>query len=478
MPKVLDVKVIPHRNYLMADTPDQKLFIELKLGTKLESGPNLPLSIAFIVDTSGSMREIVSSSPVNTGKTETLDENIHNNIVSGVDSESKIGILIGGLKKFVSSSKLKNTDRISLVKFDDNAEVLLPFTNVEDKNKDEIVRAVESLTNYSGGTCMGAGLKETLNLISKETGNRRIIMLTDGQTSDEDLAREISSELAKLNIPVIAIGIGEDWNENLITFITDKTQGKPFYASTEPLNRQFTDTANNPAGNIAIKPSDIPETMIKELDRAVNETLTGVSMTINTAKDVIIDKITRVYPEVSEVDIGIKPHSLGSINPEENAVFIIESTIPERESLKSRLMQLSLTYNVPCENYRGENPPEDVIVEFTADESKASVIDQEVMQWVQQRNIGGLMEKAIQEAVDEPSNASRTLDMARRMTIKLGNSAMTKIIELAQNEIRENNTISSGTSKTLRIGSKTKTVKIGSEKDGLSDEQIRKLAGT
>ena len=477
MPKVLDVKVIPHRNYLIADTPDQKLFIELKLGTKLESGSNLPLSIAFIVDTSGSMREIVSGSPVNTGKTETLDENTHN-IVSGVDSKSKIGILIGGLKKFVSSSKLKNTDRISLVKFDDNAEVLLPFTNVEDKNKDEIVRAVESLTNYSGGTCMGAGLKETLNLISKETGNRRIIMLTDGQTSDEDLVREISSELAKLNIPVIAIGIGEDWNENLITFITDKTQGKPFYASTEPLNRRFTDTANNPAGNIAIKPSDIPETMIKELDRAVNETLTGVSMVINTAKDVIIDKITRVYPEVSEVDIGIKPHSLGSINPEENAVFIIESTIPERESLKSRLMQLSLTYNVPGENYRGENPPEDVIVEFTADESKASVIDQEVMQWVQQRNIGGLMEKAIQEANDNPSNASRTLDMARRMTIKLGNSAMTKIIELAQNEIRENNTISSGTSKTLRIGSKTKTVKIGSEKDGLSDEQIRKLAGT
>ncbi len=475
MSKMLDVKIIPHRSYLMSDTPDQKLFIELKLGTKLESVSNAPLSIAFIVDTSGSMREIVSGSPINTGKTETLDGNTYNIVTGG---NSKIDILIGGLKKFVSSSKLKNTDRISLVKFDDNAEVLLPFTNVEDKNKDEIIQAVESLMNYSGGTCMGAGLKETLNLISNETGNRRIIMLTDGQTSDEDLAKEISSELAKLNIPVIAVGIGEDWNEDLITFITDKTQGKPFYASTESLSGQFTYTANNPAGNIAIKPSDIPEIMLKELDRAVNETLTGVSLTVNAVKDVIIDRITRVYPEVSEVDINIKPHSLGGINTGENTVFVIETTIPARKPLKSRLMQLSLTYDVPGENYRGENPPEDVIVEFTTDESKASVIDQEVMQWVQQRNIGGLLEKAIKEAMDDPSNASRTLDMARRMTIKLGNSAMTKIIELAQNEIKENNTISNGTSKTLRIGSKTKTVKIGSEKDGLSDEQIRKLAGT
>ena len=33
MSKMLDVKIVPHRNYLMADTPDQKLFIELKLSS-------------------------------------------------------------------------------------------------------------------------------------------------------------------------------------------------------------------------------------------------------------------------------------------------------------------------------------------------------------------------------------------------------------------------------------------------------------
>ena len=179
MSKLLDVKIIPHRSYLMADTPDQKLFIELKLqaNRKTDFKPNL--SIAFIIDTSGSMREIVAGSPVNTGKMQTMDGSTYN-IVAGGDS--KIGILIDGLKKFVDSAKLKNTDRVSLIKFDDKADVLLPFVNIESKNKDLILNAIDSLINYSGGTSMGAGMKEALNLMSKETGNRKIILLTDGQT--------------------------------------------------------------------------------------------------------------------------------------------------------------------------------------------------------------------------------------------------------------------------------------------------------
>ena len=137
-------------------------------------------------------------------------------------------------------------------------------------------------------------------------------------------------------------------------------------------------------------------------------------------------------------------------------------------------MQLSLTYDVPNADFRGENPPEDVIVEFTADESKAYVINQEVMQWVQQRNVGVLLNKAITESVQNPESAAKTLDMARRMTLKIGNGVMSKLIEQAQSEIKENKTISLGMSKTLKIGAKTKTVKIN-DREGLSDEQIRKM---
>ncbi len=439
---MFDVKIVPHRNFLMADTPDQKLFIELKLNCDKKTVLNSSLAVAFVVDTSGSMREVAGGN-------------------------TKMGILIDGLKKIVDSAKLKNTGRISIIKFDDTAKVLLPFTNLEDGNRNIINAAIEDLTSYSGGTSMGAGLKEAFDLISKEKGNRRIIVLTDGQTSDEDLAKEISGGLAKENIPVTAIGIGDEWNENLITYITDQTQGKPFYAVTDFIKEGM-------SLGIAIDSSKIPEVMINELDRTANSTITGLSLNINTVKDLSIDKITRVYPEVSEVDLTVKPHSLGNIDSGGETVFIIEATIPERKLLKSRLMQLSLTYDVPNADFRGENPPEDVIVEFTADESKASVINQEVMQWVQQRNVGVLLNKAITESVQNPESAAKTLDMARRMTLKIGNGVMSKLIEQAQSEIKENKTISLGMSKTLKIGAKTKTVKIN-DREGLSDEQIRKM---
>ncbi len=444
MAKMFDVKIIPHRNYLMADTPDQKLFIELKIYCENKTSLKSSLAVVFVVDTSGSMREVTGGN-------------------------SKIGILINGLKNIINSSKLKSTDRVSIVKFDDTAKVILPLINAEDKNKNVINSAIEDLMNYSGGTSMGAGLKEAFDLISHEKARKRIIMLTDGQTSDEDLTREVSGLLAKENIPVTAIGIGEEWNENLITYITDQTQGKPFYAVTD-------DSKSIASLNIAVNSTEIPDIMINELESAVNETITGLSLSINAAKDVIIDKITRVYPEVSEVNLAVKPHSLGNISAEGEMVFIIEATLPERNPLKSRLMQLSLTYDVPNEDYRGENPPEDVIVEFTVDELQASSINQEVMQWVQQRNVGSLLERAIAESSQSPENAAKTLDMARRMTLKIGNGVMSKLIEKAQNEIRENKTLSLGMSKTLKIGAKTKTVKIDGG-EGISDEQIRKMTG-
>ncbi len=543
MTKMLDVKIIPHRDYLMANTPDQKLFIELKLRANQAAALNFfshkhqsasssensalnnnsvnnsaasasSLSIVFLVDTSGSMREIVLGSPLRTGKTQIIDGNTYD-VVRGGDS--KIDIIIDGLKKIVESSKLKNRDmvRVSVVKFDDTAKVLLPFINIEDKNKDTILKAVEDLRNYSGGTSMGAGLKTILGYISKETGaNKKIIMLTDGQTSDEDLVKETAFELAKEGIPVIAIGIGEDWNEELITFMTDKTQGKPFYAttkisydstcggkascqtakeddgSTDNNSSNYENSSSNSnsnnnyningiGNNIAIKPSDIPEVMLKELESAAGEMITGLSLNINTVKDVVIDRITRVYPEISEVDISIKPHSLGSISAKEDTIYILETTIPERSPMKTRLIQLGLAYNVSGANFRDENPPEDIVVEFTVDESKVSIVNQEVMQWVQQRNVGGLLEKAIKEAASNPVTAAKTLDMARHVTVKLGNSAMTKLIDAAKNEISESKTISIDTLKTLRIGSKTKTVRINGTdgENAFSDEQIRKLAG-
>ena len=66
------------------------------------------------------------------------------------------------------------------------------------------------------------------------------------------------------------------------------------------------------------------------------------------------------------------------------------------------------------------------------------------------------------------------------MTKRIGNAAMTRVLEGALDELNKTGSISAGTRKTVALGGKTKTMKVGgpAAPDGLpSDEEIRRLSG-
>lgn len=454
---MLEVTIKPHRRYLLANNPNQKLFLAVELRPKAEAiSARSQLSVVFVVDTSGSMREVVTEPEGSTGKTFTTDGNTYDEVYG---AKSKMDILIEGLEDFLNSSMLHPDDRLSLVKFDDSAEVILPFTKVG--NKSVLMEAANNLYKYSGGTYMGAGIDKAIKLLEKETGNRRMVLLTDGNTMDEDLVIEASKELAKNNIPVTAIGIGNDWNEDLIIAITDRTQGKPFHVVPD------TEDAQAPS----IKASELSKTLLSELKHAINEVVTNISLNINTVKDIKLNRITRVYPTQTEVDLSIKPHSLGNAEAKDSTVFVLEFTLPERPPVRARMAQLSLTYDVPGANYKGETPPMDILVEFTTDEAMSASIDQEVMNRVQQRNVDALLNQAVIKSKSNPEEAQKTLNIARQITIELGNSSMTQVIDKTIDELQTGKAINTGTIKTLKIGAKTQTV----NKNLPSDEEIRKI---
>ena len=142
-----------------------------------------------------------------------------------------------------------------------------------------------------------------------------------------------------------------------------------------------------------------------------------------------------------------------------------------------RLAQLALTFEVPGAGYRGETEPLDVVVEFTANEALAARINSEVMRWVQQRNIEGLIHQATQQAENDPAGAQKTMELARAMTVRLGNGVMTQALDRAINELEGGKTVSVTTAKTLKIGAKTQTLRAGGSSDLPSDEDIRRMTG-
>ena len=57
---MLSVSIKPHRGYLRADAPGQKLFVLLRLRPSVEAARARPgVALAVVIDTNGSMRERV-----------------------------------------------------------------------------------------------------------------------------------------------------------------------------------------------------------------------------------------------------------------------------------------------------------------------------------------------------------------------------------------------------------------------------------
>jgi Ca-activated chloride channel family protein len=189
----------------------------------------------------------------------------------------------------------------------------------------------------------------------------------------------------------------------------------------------------------------------------------------------------RASPSLSDIDIHREPLSLGNVEAGDHTVFILELDIPQRPPVRARLAQIGITYQVPAQRYRGEIAPQDVIVEFTDDEALASQVNPEVMGYVQQRNVDNLVRKATVQARTDPEGASKTLQLARAMTQRLGNTGMTQALGRAQDELRSTGTIAVGTSKTIKLGARTQTMKAGGPDDGPgplpSEEEIRRLTG-
>lgn len=442
---MLTLTVKPHKEFFTPYTPSQRLFLQMSATPNWGTMQHRPdLSIVFVIDTSGSMRDRATS--------------------RGGPKLTKLELVMQSVEGVLDAAGLQDGDRLALVSFDDETRVNVPF--VPASRRARLRAAVHSLNQYSGGTLMGAGMLEAYELLRQETGSRRVILLTDGETMDSDLVEEMGGKLHDLQIPVTAIGVGE-FNESILTGVADQTQGRVL------------DVVSGEVDSLSpsVSVSQLPGAILGEVRQAQREVVTDMALTFRTVKGVSVNRITRVAPQQNEVDVTSRPYLIGNAAHGEETNFIIECTLPERSANRMRLAQLGLTYQVPGADYRGETPPVDVIVEYTTDEVRLAELDQGVLQWVQQRNVEGMIKRAAAEANSDPATAAKTLRLAQNFTRKLGNDNMTKVLDKALDELQTNKTISLGTAKTMRMGSKTQTLRATEAEVLPPSEEIRKLTG-
>jgi Ca-activated chloride channel homolog len=445
---LIEVSLTPHRNYLRASpegsSDTQKLFLLAQLTPQITT--RAPLALTFIVDTSGSMREKVAG-----GKT-------------------KLDLTLNAMKALVSSSNLTNQDRVAIVQFDDDASTLTAPTN----NRNQMLSAVEALRKHSGGTMMGLGMLEALSHTIAGNTNKRVMLMTDGATFDEDACRAVTNTYVAQGVAITSIGVGDEFNEDLMGEISDRTGGRVIRV-----------VGQNASPPISFLADNLDDVLGEEFKKAANEVVTNLEFSLRGVKGVTLDRVTRVYPFLAECEMqsagGAMKARAGNLESKDQTAFLLELTLPPRPPARVRIAQIGLTFDMPGEGTRGEIPPVDVVVEFSFDENATAAVNPTVMGYVQQRNLEGLVKQAAQEAQTNPQAAAKTIEIARAMTVRLGNAAMTQVLDQAKSELDSGKGISAGTAKTIKMGAKTQTIKVGggsSSQSGLpSDEEIRKLTG-
>jgi len=468
---MLKIVVRPHRTSLKSGSAnEQKLFAMLKLIPEVEVAQSRPpLALALVIDTSASMQSYadqdeakrVAMQSGNRGQSGRVDGGQYRTF--NLQLPTLLDQAIQAAHTMVDDPRLAPTDSVSIIHFDDQASTLLALTPLSQKQAAHT--AIESLRNYAGGTKMAGGLRCALlemNRLPPEVAKRTIV-LTDGATFDEDECISLLPQFGAGNTPLIAIGFGEEYNADLLKKMADATQGRPYALRSM---------------------GDLSEVLQTEVGQTSREVVTDLKANIATVKGVRVDNISRIHPAIIDVGMGERPYRMGNIAAGDFTVFIIEMTIEgvERPPSRVRIGQIGLTANAPGLGRIQEFPPENLFVEFTTDEAAIAAVDAEVIGYVQQKNVGRMVEDAVRVATVDASRARQTLQVAAGMTQRIGNAAMTQMLNNAIGELDNTGTISVGTSKTVALGLRTKTVKTAALDEGgtggLSPEELRRLSGT
>ncbi|HSE42513.1 MAG TPA: VWA domain-containing protein [Acidobacteriota bacterium] len=134
-------------------------------------------------------------------------------------------------------NNLDPEDRLAIITYDDSIQTLLPSTTVEDKAR--VRDLIYSLspggsTNLCGG--MQAGFEEAKRHFRNDIVNR-IVLLSDGLANvgivDPTAIASEAQRIRENRISVSTMGVGVDYNENLMASIADHSGGNYYYISNE-----------------------------------------------------------------------------------------------------------------------------------------------------------------------------------------------------------------------------------------------------
>ena len=226
---------------------------------------------------------------------------------------------------------LRQQDILSVVTFNDRAQVLIPASEKIDRRRMET--EIRMLLP-SGGTEIFQGLQAGINEVRRNISSTRvnhIILLTDGQTyGDEEKSLALAKEAGALGIGISGLGIGRDWNDDFLDELAAKTGSSSRYIAD---------------------PQEIQEFLEEKFKQLAKVFAENIELEFQTPSAVELTYIFRLQPNTAHLH-SEKAFQLGMILHDQPLRLLLEFTINPAAVLKDRVDLLvgSLKFKIPSQS--------------------------------------------------------------------------------------------------------------------------------
>ena len=319
--------------------------------TEMVAQVRMPLNFAIVLDRSGSMK----------------------------------GAKLNAVKQAVQMiiDQMADNDYISVVAFDDTVQIIVPAQPAMDKMG--IKMAVERIRD-GGGTTMSMGMSTGLNELRKyySPGTvNRMVLLTDGVTyGDTDRCRALADDAARQGITVKTLGIGADWDEDLLDNIGRRSGG------TE--------------SEFIRQPGDALHMFQQQFQSAAAVAVRNAQMILHLSAGITPKKAVKVLPQISDLGPSVLSDRqvvipLGDLEKDNSQAVLYELMIEPKPAGVFRIAVAELTYDVPTLNLQNQQIRQDIVVGFTQDATQAQAVNADVMNYAEKANAHRLVTKVLEE---------------------------------------------------------------------------------
>jgi Ca-activated chloride channel family protein len=408
LPVVL--RVTPSQQVLTCMGESQALYVlvELLPSAEIES-QRLPLNLCLVLDRSTSMKG---------GRLQQVKEAARHIV-----------------------KQLQEDDVLSLVTFDDRAEVLLPGRRHADE---ALARAAISQIQASGGTEILQGLNLGWQQIQRWHSPERVshlLLLTDGQTyGDEEGCLEMARLAAQEQVSLTLMGVGSDWNDQLL----DEMAGLSGPASISV----YVDSASKIVQAFEDRIRDLGSIFARDL-----------VLSLHLSEGAVLKQAFLVAPQISPLQFVDGQAQLGSLQKVNPQAAILELLVPSREPGDHRLAQFDLEAVVPGLSDEPVRTQCSLIMPCDTSLGKRSAVPPDIVSAMGKLTIYKMQERAmadLEQGLIQPAVA-RFKAMATRL-LDIGEVELARAALLEAGRLSQTGSLSSGGRKRIRYGTRGLTI--------------------